>query len=575
MSEIPKTNDKHITITYIGVLWLISSLIMYRQLLTQGYFSCLIEDTYTYTSWASQFAESLREGIIYPRWTPLNFWGYGSPTFILYPPLAFYLTSFFNVLAGSVITAMNITKYTALLLSGIGMFFLVREFYSEKSALLSAIFYIGFPFNVFGLYYYGTFASVVSLMWFSPIILFTYKYIDKRQYKYVLYAGLCYGGLIFTHLINAYMFTFVMSSFVLSLSIIKKRPWDILAIPVIILTGSLVSAAYLFPLLFEKHFFNINAFVAAGGGFDFAQYFIYPNMTGIMPPGNFWPVYYKEFETEIFLLSVFICIFMMRMARLKNIKTGRDTNSVNFIFIGTALGSLFLLFGLSSFIWNAIPFFKFIQFPFRWLNITFFAVAFLSAAGFRLTEYNSGRRTERRVAIGIVVLIFLVCILYDYKYIVTSPVFTPDELIPPKSVNWTKEHLPAGVDLNKISMDETKEDRITFLKGEGNVEITTWNTAKRSVKIELKEDSVIRIRTFYFPGWKAFIDGKQTGINREDGTGAILVGIPRGEHLLELKFVDSPISFYSKIVTIVTLLVVALSILTMRLRYRGNQINEI
>ena len=555
-----QVNNKSKTVLFIGIVWLISSLIMFRQLAAKAYFSCLIEDTYTYTSWASQFAEGLREGIIYPRWTSLNFWGYGSPTFILYPPLAFYLTSFFNVLAGSVITAMNITKYTALLLSGIGMFFLVREFYSEKSALLSAIFYIGFPFNVFGLYYYGTFASVVSLMWFSPIILFTYKYIDKRQCKYVLYAGLCYGGLIFTHLINAYMFTFVMSSFVLSLSIIKKRPWDILAIPVIILTGSSVSAAYLFPLLFEKHFFNINAFVAAGGGFDFAQYFIYPNMTGIMPPGNFWPVYYKEFETAIFLLSVFICIFMMRMARLKNIKTGRDTNSVNFIFIGTALGSLFLLFGLSSFIWNAIPFFKFIQFPFRWLNITFFAVAFLSAAGFRLTEYNSGRRTERRVAIGIVVLIFLVCILYDYKYIVTSPVFTSDELIPPKSVNWTKEHLPTGVDINIIRLAETKEDRITILTGDGNVEIATWNTAKRSVKTVLKEDSVIRIRTFYFPGWNAYIDGKRTKINKEDGSGAMLVDVTRGKHMLELKFVDTPIRFYSKLVTIFSLMFIIILI---------------
>jgi uncharacterized membrane protein len=157
---------------------------MLRQLLTAGYFSCLIEDTYTYTSWASQFIEALKDGVIYPRWTPLNFWDYGSPTFILYPPLAYYLTALFNVFTGSVITAMNIAKYAALLLSGIGMFFLVKEFYSEKTALLSALFYMTFPFNVFGLYYYGTFASVISLMWFSPIMLLSINI--KTSNKYVL-----------------------------------------------------------------------------------------------------------------------------------------------------------------------------------------------------------------------------------------------------------------------------------------------------------------------------------------------------------------------------------------------------
>jgi uncharacterized membrane protein len=193
-----------------------------RQLSTEGYFSCLVEDTYTYTSWASQFINALKEGVVYPRWTSLNFWGYGSPTFILYPPFAFYLTAFFNVFTGSVVTAMNITKYTALLTSGIGVFFLVREFYSEKVASLSAIFYMGFPFNVFGFYYYGTFASVVSLMWFSPIMLFAYKYIKYKQYEYILYAGVCYGGLILTHLINAYMFTFVFGSFIAYMALVRN-----------------------------------------------------------------------------------------------------------------------------------------------------------------------------------------------------------------------------------------------------------------------------------------------------------------------------------------------------------------
>jgi uncharacterized membrane-anchored protein len=40
----------------------------------------------------------------------------------------------------------------------------------------------------------------------------------------------------------------------------------------------------------------------------------------------------------------------------------------------------------------------------------------------------------------------------------------------------------------------------------------------------------------------------------------MLVDIPSGEHLLELKFVDTPIRHYSKLVTIFALLAVIISI---------------
>ena len=552
-----KANNKGKAIPFIGVICLIASLIMLRQLLTAGYFSCLTEDTWTYTSWASQFIDALNEGIIYPRWTPLNFWDYGSPTFILYPPLAFYLTALLNVLTGSIIAAMNITKYAALLLSGIGMFFLVKEFYQEKTALLSALFYMAFPFNVFGLYYYGTFASVVSLIWFSPIMLFINKYFKSRQYKYVLYAGVSYGGLILTHLINAYMFSFVMAGFVGYLSVMEKRPRDIVVFLFIILIGCMVSAAYLFPLIFEKQFFNINAFVAAEGGFDFSKFFIYPNRTGQMPSGNFWPVYYKEFETSVFLLIIFICIFTLRITQIRSFTSMRTAHNVNLFFLGTALGSLLLLFGMSSFLWNSIPFLKFIQFPFRWLNITVFAVAFLSATGFRMVESVYKKGAEGYAIIAVVFLMFLICFLYDYKYIVTSPVYTPDELIPPKAVNWTKEHLPRGVDINKIRETENS-GKLIFITGEGKAEVVAWNTASRTIKTDVKKHSIIRIRTFYFPGWKAYIDGTETEIKKENDSGAMLVPIPGGVHTLELKFRDTPVRHYSGLVTICSLLLIVI-----------------
>src|SRR4030066_1242592 len=50
--------------------------------------------------WSEQFYKALMEGVLYPRWVDTPF-GYGSPTFIFYAPLSFYVISAINVLTKS------------------------------------------------------------------------------------------------------------------------------------------------------------------------------------------------------------------------------------------------------------------------------------------------------------------------------------------------------------------------------------------------------------------------------------------------------------------------------------------
>jgi hypothetical protein len=541
------SHRKH-TIFVIAVLFFLSALMMLRQLASSNYFSCIIQDSYTYTSWAWQFIEALKEGIIYPRWLPLNFWGYGGPTFILYPPLAFYIVAFFDIFTHSVITAMNITKFVALFLSGVGMFFLIKEFYSEKIALLTASFCIIFPYYIFQFYFVGTFASVTSFIWFAPIILFTYRYVKDRHYKYVIYASLCYGGLILTHLINAYMFTIVLIAFIIYMTIVKKRITLLLSIPLIMITGLLISAAYVLPFIYEKQFLNMKFFIGEGGGsgFDFHNFYILPDLTNKFSQGDLWPVYYNTFVFFIFFFCILIFLFLIHTIKLLHVRTLEDIKAVNKFFLGTAIGSIFLLFGISTFIWEAIPFFKYIQFPSRWLNITAFAVAFLSAVTFLVVD--TVYKTKKRHNLFII-LLFLICLLLDYKYINSAHMFTKEKLEPVKSANWNLEHLPEWVNVEKIFQKDL-DNKILITKGEGKTDIIKWESAKRVIKITSKTPLSLRIRTFNFPGWKAYVDGGEKEIKTEEGAGAMLIDVPEGEHTLTLQFKDTTIRYYSKIISV-------------------------
>jgi hypothetical protein len=453
---------------------------MYKQLGSTNYFSIFIDDSITFSNWTWQFIEALKEGILYPRWISLNFWGYGSPTFILYPPLVFYFTALLKFFTDSLITAMNIAKFTSLFISGIGMFYLVKEFYSEKIALLSATFYIALPFNILNQYYFGTFSSIFSLLWFPPILLFTHRYLKNKDYKNVIYAGICYGGLILTHLINAYMFSFVIVAFIIWQAIDNKRPRDIIAIPI-----------YL----------------------------------------------------------------SLKLKRAKIIDNGE---TIHKFFLAIAIGSIFFLFSPSSFLWETIPFFKYIRFPSRWLSITNFCVGFLAASIFYKLKFFCKNNNIYYLTIA---FLFLLCFLVDCFYIKNALTFAEKELLPVKEANWCIEHLPAEVEIDKIHKDRALREKIVIMNGTGKAEIVKWKSAERIIKIIANDSLTVRIRTFNFPGWTAHIDGIPAVIKSEDGTKAILVDVPKGDHFLKLIFKDTPIRIIGKILSLLSFIILSVVLL--------------
>lgn len=542
------TVKKH-NILSILILLFVSALIMYKQLGSTNYFSIFIDDSITFSNWTWQFIEALKEGILYPRWISLNFWGYGSPTFILYPPLVFYFTALLKFFTDSLITAMNIAKFTSLFISGIGMFYLVKEFYSEKIAILSATFYIALPFNILNQYYFGTFSSIFSLLWFPPILLFTHRYLKNKHYQNAIYAGICYGGLVLTHLINAYMFSFIIVAFIIWQAIDNKRPRDIIAIPIIILVGVLISSAYLLPLIYEKHLVNLKAFLTLRGSLSYSDFFF-----GMKITNKLFLIF--EFNVLIFLFIILLDFYLsLKLKRAKIIDNGE---TIHKFFLAIAIGSIFFLFSPSSFLWETIPFFKYIRFPSRWLSITNFCVGFLAASIFYKLKFFCKNNNIYYLTIA---FLFLLCFLVDCFYIKNALTFAEKELLPVKEANWCIEHLPAEVEIDKIHKDRALREKIVIMNGTGKAEIVKWKSAERIIKIIANDSLTVRIRTFNFPGWTAHIDGIPAVIKSEDGTKAILVDVPKGDHFLKLIFKDTPIRIIGKILSLLSFIILSVVLL--------------
>jgi uncharacterized membrane protein YfhO len=129
-------------------------------------------------------------------------------------------------------------------------------------------------------------------------------------------------------------------------------------------------------------------------------------------------------------------------------------------------------------------------------------------------------------------------------------------------VPLTIEYIPSWVSL----LPENKSSQVLINSGKGLYEVLEWKTEKRIIKIQASTSIQFRIGTFFYPGWKAYLNGTEISIQTENGTGAMLIDIPQGDHMLELKFVDTPVRYYGKLISLLSFL--ALGFFLLREKFR-------
>lgn len=528
-------------IPYLAAILLVSVLLSARSLSADGYMSVLTEDTYAFTSWAWQFTESLKNGIIYPRWMSLDFWGYGSPTFILYPPLSYYATALFEPFCSSVLQAMNFLKFLSVFATGIGIYVLTKKRFESLIALSTAILFICSPFYVFFVHYYGTFAAICSIPFLPIILKKIFDFYQSENEIDIAIAGIIYGLLLMTHLITAYMFAFVIFTLFLT-KYNRIKPLEMsLNLGIFTCISFLTASPYILPLLFEIGNLRIENFIDHRSGFAYNEFFIFPIKYSLT--SHFWNKYNFFFKSIFITYSLLLIILTFAKFYFKYVETNIDKR-FNMAFTIAAIFTILVQTSWSQFIWIFIPFFKFIQFPFRWTIITCLLVTLLAADFLKYLKDTLKNGFFFKFLLG---LIFISLIYMDFVLISYSHTFKESSLFSQvNSAYWTKEHLPKGVDIYNIKSENTSIEFLTPLRGDFIYKTIDFEAQKKKFLIDSLGSSVVRIRHFYFPGWKAYLNGKEVLIEKERLTNAMFVRIPEGRNTLEIIFEDTPIRKFSK-----------------------------
>lgn len=304
------------------------------------------------------------------RWAQDAGLGFGEPLFNFYGQFPYLVGEIFYFISGSYVNSVKLLFILSILGSSVSMYFLSKEIWKNNwGAIISSIIYVYAPYRAVDVWVRGALPEAFAFILFPLIILSVEK-------KNLFYFSLLSFLLIITHNLS-----FVMMLPLLVVWIICRKWWK--GIFGFVIAG-LLSSFYILPVIFESKFVNLGSTTL--GYFDFRAHFItlkqifFDTTWGY--GGSTWgPV--DNMNLSVGILQWAIPVFSLMMFFVRKSKLGKLPATFYLLLI---LGILYLLLthNKTAFIWEVLPFMKYIQFPWRFLGMAVFVFALASGIIFNI-----------------------------------------------------------------------------------------------------------------------------------------------------------------------------------------------
>lgn len=582
---------------YIGLVFvLLLSYFAITPFFASGFFT-MHDDTQVARVFAMQ--KSLADGMFPVRWVADLGYGYGYPIFNFYAPLAYYVGGFFALIGFDALIATKLMMVLGILLAGVGMYLFARQFWGEIGGAIAGLLYLYAPFHAVDIYVRGD----VTEFWaygFIPFVFWgLYKIychcedpapqetkqsrqkiaallsslaMTQKVWLWVSFTTVAYAALITSHNLTAFMVTPFIFAFAVMLFVISKKqyPWRTSLLPFAALfLGIILAAFYWLPTLTEMQYTNVLSQI--GETANYKDHFVCPMQLWNSPwlyggsnAGCTDGMSLKLGKIHIVLsLLAFVSLFVLW-------KKKRDT----FLFAAFATtGLLFcilLTLEVSHPLWDAIHFMAFFQFPWRFLIMASFFSAFLGGiVGWLLTYFLREKNRFIPWILGISVMGAIVFFNADVFIPQTYVSKSANDYTNRDALHWeasklTDEYLPEEFARPK-KQSEVPTQKIQQ-KDSFTVISLTEKTQVIRAELQAKTKTDIIFNQAYFPAWQVFVDGKKQPYRFfEKG---IIVTIPAGKHVVELRYVSTLVELIANMVTLTGVLVIIIGIISQRKNFR-------
>ena len=425
---------------------------------------------------------------------------------LFYSPLTAYFPLIFKIIGISFIGCLKLFMFLVVFLSGITMYFFVKEVTkNNKVALIAGIFYIFVPYRLTDMYSRVALAELTSFVFLPMIFHGLYGILkQKKKREYLLIFGAI--GLILTHTIIT-MYTAIIC-FIYLLTQIKKLKNKLIIKKLVIsvLFIILITSFFTIPLLEHKMSADYEVFkegimerteVLVAFKLSFLELFVTPK-ENIM-------------TYEIGLLSVILLVLSPIVIKKLKQKC-KNTDFYCFYIFALIAGLVSIIMTLKIFPFEKLPStLKMLQFSFRMLEFSSFFFAFVVAVniGVLLKKVK-----YKDVAVITIVLILLTCTFIPHLHYKDN--IDENRLI--EGVRVTSqtgrvhagcasfEYLPCKAFENR-SYIETRSDDVLVLEGNAIIENQNKDNTNLTCKISnVLEETKLELPYIYYLGYEVTLE---------------------------------------------------------------------
>lgn len=445
------------------------------------------------------------------RWVPDMGYGNGYPLFNFYGVFPYYVGAIASYVLGF-IGAAKFLFFLPLIFGGVGMYLLAKELFGKFPGLTAAALYIFAPYRALDTYVRGAIGESFALGTIPFVFYFAYK---KNFWGLTL--------TLFIFLTSHNIMTLIFTPFIIIWILYwwKGSKKAILAL----ILGFGLASFFILPAFFEKNLVQTESLTRAE--LDFRSQFVKVSQLFIDRSWNYAgsaPLSSDTISYQIGWPHWWLVVLAL------------------FTFPRRVAGVLFLIFTFGVFmthnksapVWESIKILSFVQFPWRFLSIVVFAASLLGG------YFTSASKEKWKVALSVIIVILTIGLNWQY--------FRPEHFykdvtdeVKLSGQNFIDQQKGALLDyLPKTAV----EPRELALKPENFI----LKSKHWELKVNLKNDSVVEVPVFDFPGWSV-------NYPKNLGTiGRIAVSVPKGEHVIIGKFRNTPIRTFANSLTLISFL---------------------
>jgi len=524
--------------------------------------------------------QAFQAGVFYPRWFPQFAFGYGHPVLNYYSPLTYYVAQLLHMLGAGYILSLKLTFATGFMLSAVFMYLSAREMVGRFPALVAAGVYTYFPYHLADTYLRGALAEAFAFV-FLPLCLWAvHRLITGGRALYFILLSLSFAALILTHNLTALIFTPVLVAYMLLLWFLTRRGRAAVLAMVSLASGVMLATFYWLPVLLETRYVGLAANLAAPGYqrhlaplLDFvarSPLFRYPPDLGGGVDNRFYPL--GLIHALLILAGVALLVWQIVRPASERSEWLIQRWHLAFFLLVTA-GSLFMMLALSLPLWRlAQPLLASLQYPWRFMALTSLGVAVLAGSLFMLGEGEQQGRTRRWLRHGLGLGLLAILLVYGLADLPTQMLPLADSQVTVQRMweedfenrqigaTWTAEYVPIWVKADRSVVALPPPDLVpvepTDLSPEEipEIELGRRGLLWGQMVVTSREGYTLRFHTFYFPGWKVYVDGQEAPVYPSGDLALLTVDLPAGEHQVQIRFEDTPPRLAGNLISLLTAL---------------------